>query len=229
MVDEGGDSTKYYSSSGRVLHTSYDGLENAIVIVDDEDVQCFTNQLKVFKKKKEGDGNGANEALRKFGKVYSLQSIETFYKNSKVKKNQIESDNIQGEEVEFVEDEQGKKHRLYREVIRNIVEENGIIKVGSKENERIGGSVSNGSPKNIVQEDADGTIHTHPNPRGDVYIWTKNGKRLPATFDSGESEPDSFSSKESPGRSIYVSDNEIGFYKYGLKTIKFDRLKRYKK
>ena len=81
MIDIGGDSTIYYNSKGKLLHTSHDGLDNSIVVISNKNLVGF-NKLLDFQKsnsdKLSGDHKGFNVLLRSKGDNYMIGDFESY-------------------------------------------------------------------------------------------------------------------------------------------------------
>ena len=156
-VDPNGDSTMYYFK-GELIYTSYDGLDDAIVDISEDNIDEWQRNHNIVKNHgnwfglgKTNDDDDVNETQRELGIVYELEQFEDFYDEN--------SDDMSEEYPAYV-----------NEHLSFLYEKDGHVKVGN-ENVR-------GRPGDVIYcEDKDistgkvgpqvnnpkGRIHTHPN------------------------------------------------------------------
>lgn len=223
MVDNGGDSTVYYSARGSKLWVSHDGLENAIVIVDDNQLIRFRRNVEAFKKLKVGDGNGANEHLRKMGKVYPIEQFENFYRNYSKKHTGGGKLIVDGKVV--------TKIKVGNE-IRPVFDEYAVALSNIGNNICIDGVPMPGGPMGSSASGGDAILHLHPIPRGpitlifDDFLGNKSSRstEYPSTASQIDRE------NVGNGRNVVIDNKSIIIYGSDeSKDVKFDTTVRFSK
>jgi len=227
MIDNGGDSTIYYTARGNKIWVSHDGLENAIVIVDDKQLVRFRRMVGWIKENKTDDANSVNEHLRKMGTVYILNPLESFYSrfhHSNLLKEALYT--LQsGEQIKFTHMiVNGKVEPLFGEVKGNLVIEKNGIGVGQKT--WPGGLFSSMEADN--EKNKIGTIHLHDSPRGQVDLITDKGEFVPYQFGYGPSDRDKESSKNSNCMNV-IMDSENIYFHDSKSTAEFSKNERFNK
>lgn len=226
ILDIGGDSTVYFSESGKKIGVTWDNLENAIVVIKSSDVANFTFQLWLAKITLTQDVNKTNEKLRAMGKAYSITSMENWYK---AVKNIKPIDSWQGAVGILVN---GKLQKFLSEAgINLVVGKDGLIRVGNKKNQTTGDPTTTAIPKTSGEDGfVDGFLHDHPNPRGDHYARMEDGSKGNYFGTAEQSLADDYSSANRPGNSAVIHDNSIIIFKKSTDTkVIFDRKERFKR
>jgi RHS repeat-associated protein len=187
IVDPGGDTTVYYSSSGKLLHFSYDKLPTAVVLVSDNDIKRFNMQFSLVKKAGTENDNTANNRLRKFGLNIMIDEYRKFYKNH----------TVPGKH------DKGNVNRFNEYKVNLYIKDNKLI-IGSKVITSNDPGVVVGNPD--VEKDKGtlaGDAHTHPN------------EGLPVESGSWEYGPSSTDMTNSDDYNIVVGREQI--YIFGKK------------
>ena len=219
MLDQGGDSTIYYTQGGIRLSISHDNLENAIVIVDDKQLFRWAKNMQGFKAKGVSDNAVANEHLRKMGTVFLVKPLDNFFKiNSKA--NALKEGNLDGIKIDHLEKD-GKSIPLFGEVKGNLIQNGNTVTVGKNIN--FGGLAGSTSPD--YESNKIGTIHTHTY-NGDYQMVGSNSSSRPVKFFDGFSPADinaaAFETTVAVDKkSIYISTKD--------KDIKFDKKNGFKR
>ncbi len=226
ILDIGGDSTIYFSESGKKIGVTWDNLENAIVVIKSSDVAKFTAQLWLAKISFTQDVDKTNEKLRTMGKAYSITSIENWYKAVK----NIKPVDSWGGAIGILVN--GKLLKFLSEAAINlVVGKDGLIRVGNKKNQTTGDPTTTAIP-NTSGEDGivDGFLHDHPNPRGDQNVIMENGEKGNYFGTHSQSDADDNSSTNRPGNSGVINDNSIIIFRKATNPgVKFDRKERFKR
>jgi RHS repeat-associated protein len=230
ILDQGGDSTVYFSEGGQKLGVSWDNLENAIVVIKSNDVAKFTAQFWLAKISFKQDGDKTNEKLRSMGKAYSVPSFEKWYKGVKNIRPVEEWDGASRILVK------GKAQKFLSEAgINLVIGKDGLIRVGNKKNQTVGDPTTTGIPETSGEAGSvDGWLHDHPNPRGENDVIMKNGDKGnyfgTHTTSTGD---DDFSESGRPGNSGVINDESIIIYKKRSGgdnvNVRFDRKERFKR
>jgi len=148
-LDNGGDSTIYYTESGRLLFIAHDNLDNALVVIDDDDIINFaTLGMNAMKYDQEHTDN-INIQLRMKGKEYVIADFINYGKLQKEQK---------------VFDGYGKLINKY-EKSSYLYDNNGRIIIGKKY--AIGGANivtdEDREKAELIWEGSVSKIHDHPN------------------------------------------------------------------
>jgi len=117
-IDVNGDSTIYYSESGRHLFTSHDKMQNALVIIKDKDVQNFVKTGTEFLKAGQADTDNANIVGRMMGTEYMLDDFYDWLDNE-----------VDGE---WLSNSSGERTGWRAEKGSMLFDDNGRIRIGSK-------------------------------------------------------------------------------------------------
>jgi RHS repeat-associated protein len=232
MIDNGGDSTAYYSEGGIKLHVSHDNLENAIVVVSDE--RLFAFQVTLNQNYKKPDAAPLNENLRKMGSVYVLSSMEDFYKSQKaVKEAKIDLDYAPAFNLTELKNSAGKSTPIIPEYSASFNKKGNVFALGQAHTD-------NFLNKSYPDASLFGDIHSHPDA-GNYTAINKYGS-LKYSPQSGLSEPDNEHGTYNGGfKGAFkgmIDKNSITLYRtltdhngksLGQTTVKFDRNERFKK
>ncbi len=190
-----GDSSVYYSSSGTLLHTSYDALKNAVVIIQENSLNSFENALtKGAARGANLDSENFNNSLRGFGDSYMIEGMFSFFdKNSN----------------DFINaaSEYKNEHGTY------LYAKEGEIRVGNENfkgsveftiygSNNIGGTGSNANGAENVTR-----LHTHPN------IGLNNDYGIPYQPNASDQDWEKAPVGGRYSRGV-VSQNQLNFYSY---------------
>jgi RHS repeat-associated protein len=225
MVDIGGDSTIYYTSRNNIIWISHDGLANAIVVIDDNQLIRFRQNVNTFKSLKVGDGKLANEHLRKMGKVFLIKPMEDTWAKFE-KSNPLIEPIIDGRIFTgYLKD--GVLHKtFYGEVKFNLIKNGNTFTVGEKSNP--GGVIGSSDPKS--EPNSCGTLHLHTQPRGKYIGFIKGGGERTLNFGNGPSNLDDESANNKGTYEVAMDPEKIYIYKGDNSNgAIFDRSKRFEK
>lgn len=158
-IDQDGDSTRYYSERGQLLHISNDGLSNAIVVINSKNLSKFMIWKKVGEQYKVGSNSGYNEYLRKMGLTYNIDGIKKFH--DKFKNVKYNPKTMPDGTKDFDRGDYNPEHGAV------LFNKNGVATIGDK----VVGTESGNDPtttkwQNAPQSMFDGNvglIHTHTN------------------------------------------------------------------
>jgi len=75
-----GDSSRFYNENGDLLLTTYDNLENAVVIINNDNFEAFQEKL-TYAEQKNIDINSSKivKSLRGLGDAYLIDDMKKFY------------------------------------------------------------------------------------------------------------------------------------------------------
>lgn len=122
ILDPGGDTTVYFSQSGKLLHISYDQLPTAITIISNKEVIKFVRQLLYARSKELENNSGVNKMWRGYGRTFDVTSLRTFYnENTKPGINNLSTSSPTG----FLSEGYFNESRAY------LYEKDGIYFVGN--------------------------------------------------------------------------------------------------
>jgi RHS repeat-associated protein len=153
IIDPGGDTTLYYSNTGKYLGKSLDNLPAAITIISEEDIKLFTAEYNYFKVKGAQDWDVSNDRWRSYGQTFDVNSMRQFYDDNTI----VGVDNIIDKTgLQYADGYFNEKGSL-------LYEKNGIVKAGKRTSTLHSLSVTD-YPSSIEESDFTiGKIHTHPN------------------------------------------------------------------
>ncbi len=199
-IDQDGDSTRYYSERGALLHSSNDGLSNAIVIVNSANMSKFMIWKKEGDKQKVGSNSGYNEYLRKMGLTYNINSIKKFHDKYK--------------NIKYKNESTGKETSYNTEHGALLFNNSGSVTIGDKVlGQKDGNDPTTTKWANLPSTEFNGNvgnIHTHTNegkPYYDDPMGT--GEYGPSLDDKKIAGKSTFSGK------INVAVSEYNIYFYG--------------
>jgi RHS repeat-associated protein len=144
FLDFNGDSTIYYNYNGDVLHVSHDQMENAVVVISDDQLEGFNEYLTQIMNDPNGvgwdaDGSLENWALRSYGESYMIDGFKDFYSTNHDQQNSSDAE-----------------HASF------LYEKDGVVRIGNenftqnKADEVTWGKAEGKNPA--------GKIHTHASP-----------------------------------------------------------------
>ena len=202
-IDQDGDSTRYYSERGKLLHISNDGLSNAIVIINSANMNKFMIWKKVGDQYKVGSNSGYNEYLRKMGLTYNIDGIKKFYE--KYKNVKYSPKTMENGKKDYNHSDLNIEHGV------PLFDKNGVATPG----DNVVGPAQGNNPTTTRWENADGKIfagnvgllHTHTNEGREI-----NG----GTAEYGPTPPNDYHQGDvlSPGRANVIA-SEYNIYFYG--------------
>lgn len=201
-LDRDGDSTRYYSEAGVLLHNSNDNLANAFVIVNDKNINDFMIWKKAADKYKVGSNPGYNEKLRKMGISYSMDMLKQFHNKYK--------------DIKYKDPNSGKTTDYNTEHGTLLFQENGKAKLGGYVLSQKDGNNPETVQWNQYPESTEGTIgniHTHDNEGKPSYFEPFSGNYMygPSGPDAAKANSATFEGKTN----IVISSDNI--YLYGSK------------
>jgi len=136
-----GDSTKFFNSAGEQIFQSNDGLENAIVSIEDDQLASFQNRL-VFAQTIDGfnpDDDNFVDGLRDLGIGYAIDDFKAFFNENR---------------RDIGENRLANEHKTF------LYLRDGLVRPGSENIQGDAFNVVGGSP---LRSGAKGKLHIHPN------------------------------------------------------------------
>ena len=200
ILDPGGDTTIYFNQKGELLHTSYDKLPTAIVVINDKKLKHFNISLKIYKGKGGADDlsslDAPNERWRKMGKSIDVNNLREFYNDNTI----VGKDNLNESGTGYI------ASGYLNETKANIYDKDDRISIGDK---TIKGNYKNTTgiiPDEPGKGEKIGDIHTHPN---------EGMSDFPGYLGYGPSETDL---QHHNNLDIIVSDEQIYIYGNSIKN-----------
>jgi hypothetical protein len=216
-----GDTSLYYNSQGQYMFTFIDHLENAIVVIPEDNEKSFTEYF--YKNFVNADGNvdadALNTNLRSYGVGYSTSEYFDYYdKNSKdiYKGKDFNNGRM---DIFILNDGKGK---LKNEHAASLEMKNGFKRIYES-------SDNSGNPRNATPKKGDLGIHTHTNEGRSWLGLQPDRSYSSATVESGraglgEDIPKASGTNTRQGDfRVVVSPKHIYLYTNGPIMIAVDR------
>jgi len=215
-VDPNGDSTSFYDDHNNFLGATNDNLENAVVIIDDKNLESFKSIMT--SSKAQGTENQATvvKLMRSHGLAYDIDEFKSFDGDNNCMQYQPENRIMKN-----------KNNLFYKEAGSYLTLKNGMISVAREWTQY--GSDINGNVTVVGDGPINpkGIIHNHPNAGQEFYQLESYGTMRPGRVNSGTS-PDDRRGAQPVNYNIIVEPDKIIFYKQGVE-FEVDRSFSFKK
>ncbi len=154
VMDLNGDTTVYFSQSGKHLFTSIDKLPTAVTIVSDKYLKVFAIGLHSSFKNKTQNDNFKNLQSRSLGKTFDINAFRSFYNSNTI----VGVDNISPQSKTGFNDP-----GYFNESRSYIYEKNNLLRPGNNVAKGFIDWVSAYPEKEEGIGEITGKAHTHPN------------------------------------------------------------------
>lgn len=216
-----GDTSIYYTSDGTYWFTSYDKLENSVVVITKDNEEAFFRHFYntyAFVPDSKRDINAMNTDLRRFGASYSTEEFFAYYdQNSKdVYKGK---DSEKGLDIFKAIDGKGE---LLNEHAASTGLKNGYVRINP-------GSDDAGNPTSSYPKSGTMGVHTHTNEGRRIAILQNDGSYRSGSVQSGRAglgedvELTTFTNASKGDFRVVVTPTHMYLYANGRVTIAVDR------
>jgi RHS repeat-associated protein len=217
-----GDTSIYYTSDGRYWFTSYDKLENSVVVItkDNEDAffQHFYDTYALIPDDKR-DVNAMNTDLRTYGASYSTEEYFAYYdQNSKDAYKGKDWDNGTKDIFKPIDD----KGKLINEHAGSTELKNGYVRITP-------GTDDPGNPTTSSPKAGQLGVHTHTNEGRRIDVIQRDGSYRSGTVQSGRAGlgvdvgSTTFTDASKGNFRVVVTPTHMYLYANGQVTIAVDR------